>query len=90
VPVQRIEVWIKGEGGLKGTEAIGKKIHANLNRMELKYTGVYPEDPKLPPVEHNWSVESKGHVVFEAGDILGDVQFDATFEHQSRTLEVRR
>jgi hypothetical protein len=90
LPVQRIEAWIKAEGQLKLPEKLNRKTHANINRVELKYTGIFPEDPSLPPVEHDWKVQAKGHVVTEMDDILGDVQFDASYEHQSRTVEVRR
>lgn len=88
VQVQRVEAWIKGEGGVRMPEK--RKIHANINRVEVKYVGLFPVDPKLPPVEHDWSLHAKGHVVLESGDALGDVQFDSKVEHQSRVLEVRR
>lgn len=88
VQVQRVEAWIKGEGGVRLTEK--RKIHANINRVDVKYVGLFPVDPKLPPVEHDWSLHAKGHIVMEVSDILGDVQFDSKVEHQSRVLEVRR
>lgn len=88
IPVQRIEATIVGEGAL--AHELTAKIHANINRVELKYVGLFPVDLSLPPVEHDWKIKAKGHMVVEIGDFLGDLQFEQMAEHQSRILEVRR
>ncbi|HYJ10839.1 MAG TPA: hypothetical protein VEX18_17575 [Polyangiaceae bacterium] len=88
VKVQRVEAWVKGEGGLHIEEQ--RKIHANINRVEVKYVGLFPLDASLPPVEHDWQFKAKGHVVMEISDVLGDLQFESRLEHQSRILEVHR
>jgi hypothetical protein len=88
VTVQRVEAWIVGEGGVR--HAITAKMHANINRVELKYTGLFPVDLSLPPVEHDWKVKGRGHMVMEVSDFLGDLQFELDTEHQIRIVEVRR
>jgi hypothetical protein len=88
VPVQRVEAWIKGEGALRTD--ITKKIHASNNRIELKYSGLFPVDLSLPPVAHDWVFKAKGNVIIEVSDVLGDIEQETRFEHQSRITEVRR
>jgi hypothetical protein len=88
VLVQRIEATLVGEGGVK--HAITAKMHANIHRVELKYVGLFPVDLSLPPVEHDWKLKGKGHMVIEIKDFLGDLHFELMAEHQARILEVRR
>lgn len=88
VPVQRIEAWIRGDGGVP--HEITHAVHANTKRAEIKYTGLFPVDLGLPPVEHSWKVTAKGHLIVEYADALRDIQFQESFEHDSRILQVRR
>lgn len=88
VQMQRVEAWIRGEGSLKLPRK--EKVSANNNRVELKYSGLFPVDLSLPPVEHFWSSKAKGQVVLDVGEALGDIQFEQLFEHRSRIVQVRR
>lgn len=88
VNVQRIEAWIKGRGEVKND--LTTKKFANNNDVEVKYTGLFPVDLGLPPVEQDWTVKGKGHIIALVGDVVGDIEFETTYEHLTRVLEVRR
>lgn len=88
VDVQRIEAWIKGRGEVRNE--ITTKKFANNNDVEVKYVGLFPVDLGLPPVEQDWTVKGKGHIIALVGDDVGDVEFETTYEHLTRVLEVRR
>jgi hypothetical protein len=88
IEVQRIEGFIEATGKIRNS--VTYKIRANNNRVKLKYSGAFPVNLNLPPVEHTWSLKGEGQLVIEINDDLGDVRFETLGEHQSRLLDVQR
>jgi hypothetical protein len=88
VKVQRIEAWIKGEGEVQN-EITFKKF-ANNNLVDVKYTGLFPVDLALPPVEQDWTVKGKGHIIAQINDDIGDIVFETSYEHATSVSEIRR
>jgi len=88
VPVQRIQAWARAEGTLAAEFKF--KTRAKNASMELRYSGAFPVNLNLPPLEHDWTFTGKAELIVEVYDRLGEVRVDTVSKHQSRITQITR